>query len=611
MDEDRRTVVQALGLTALGGLAGCQETTSGTETDPTTGEQLSGSETAATTETRTDEPTTARPTITVQTGVTWSESTPVVEVSGSATAGSPIVAVSMSVADERTTEPVDETESVSFEQSFEVQGGQRYDVTVRVETTEADHTVEATTEYVERAVETLDADRLVGAHYYPWYEMSVGHEDWTDKCVSDPVLGEYASDSQAVIDQHLTWCLDHGIDWLSVSWWGEGSGSDTALRNGLLEAEKFDRLSFSILYETTRLEQYGYDLDAAATREHLIRDFRYLEDEFFSEANYLELDGRPVVFFWIADALRGDAQTAFDEITAALDTDLYVIAGLPFGQSLGTAPMSAVADGVTSYNPYSPRADIEAVFHDSYRAGLRTMNLSTRAADVDFFPVVIPGFNDTAIPDSQREDNPVLSASPERYERVCEQVTPHLADSEAVLVTSFNEWYENTQLEPSEQYGTAYLETTARRLATGESEGYDPNGKTLRLAFDETVAPPEINPDSTDTRELAFMAYELDIYAGSERLATFDIGTPDAEPRFLSGTFPAASNDEETWRWFGGQAAEASLFVSGSLEGANRAVLRGQPMQSNEISATVYFDGERTDEVDFGVREPQTYELDL
>jgi len=476
-------------------------------------------------------------------------------------------------------------------------------------TTTATNTDQSSTAQPE--VTGLDTDRLVGAHYYPWYEMDGGHENWTDSCVATPVLGEYAADDPAVIDQHLTWCLNHGINWLSVSWWGEGSGSDAALRNGLLEAEKFEQMSFSILYETTLLRQYGYDLDNQYTRDHLISDFQYLEEGFFRRDNYLQIDGRPVVFFWISHTFQGDAEAAFDEITAALDTDVYILAGLPFGQSLGLAPIEAAADGVTSYNPYSPREDIEEVFHEMYSQGLQTMNLSARATDMDFVPVVIPGFNDTGIPDSQREDNPVLSASPERYERVCEQVKPHLADSKAVLITSFNEWYENTQIEPNEEYGTAYLETTADRLATGESSGYDPSGKVLRLVFNKTMVPEEINSESSDTRRLAFMADQLRIYAGDERLAEFDIGNPREEPIFLTGAFHTASNDEMTLRWLGGLMAETSLFISGDLEGADRAELRGQPIQSNEISATVYFDGEQTDQVNFGRRTMTTFELQL
>lgn len=613
MEDDRRTLLQALGLTVLGGLAGCQETASQTNTDstPTVSPTPTKTESTTITPEETEQSTTAQPGVTIQTTISRDESGRLLEVSGEATARSPIVALEISVGETTITKTISEALSIYFKKEFEIQGGQSYDITVRAETAETELTAEKTTSYIPTAVEGLETDRLVGAHYYPWYEMHEGHENWTDSCVANPVLGEYASDDQSVIDQHLTWCLNHGINWLSVSWWGEGSGSDTALSNGLLEAEKFEQLSFSILYETTRLEKYSYDLDAKATRKHLISDLQYLEEQYFSENNYLRFDGRPVVFFWISQVLQGDAQAAFDEITAALDTDLYILAGLPFGQPLGTVPISAVADGVTSYNPYAPREDIEEVFHDLYTQGLRTMNLSTRAAETDFVPVVIPGFNDTAIPDSQREDNPVLSASPERYEQICKQVQPHLADSKAVLVTSFNEWYENTQIEPNERYGTAYLETTAHRLATGGSSGYDPTGEVLRLVFNETITPSELNPDSSDDRQLAVMADQLSIYANSKRLAQFDIGVVEEEPIFLLGAYRIGSNNGENWRWLGGPGAEASLFIPGNLEGANRAVLRGQPMSSNQISATVYFGGKQTDQIDFGERKMREFELEL
>lgn len=617
MRRNRRGFLGALGLAGLGGLSGCQEKRPQTATDTQSTESppptrtASPTASATPTQTEADQSPTVEPGIDVETSVDRTERKTLVRVSGEVVTGSPIVGFIISVGTEQLSEEVDQTRSLSFNEEVEVKGGREYEVTVQVDTTDTELTARDTTGYVSVATEGLNAKRLVGAHYYPWYEMNGGHQNWTDDCVAEPVLGEYAADEESVIDQHLTWCLDHGINWLSVSWWGEGSGSDRALSDGLLQSKKFDQLSFSILYETTRLEKYNYDLDADATRDFLIKEFRYLEEQFFGRDNYLHIDGRPVIFFWISHALEGDARAAFNTIDTALETELYVLAGVPFGRSLGTAPMTAAADGITSYNPYTPRPDIEEVFHESYTEGLQTMNLATRASDLDFFPPVISGFNDTAIPDSQREDNPVLTASPKRYERVCRQVQPHLADSQAVLITSFNEWYENTQIEPNEKYGTAYLETTADRLATAESGGYDPTGEVLRLVFNETVVPADSNPDSSDDRQLAFMADSLTIYDGTERLVHFDIGDVEHEPIFLSGVYSVGSSEEMNWRWFGGTTAETSIFVPTSLTGADRAVLRGQPMGSGEITASVYFRGKQTDRVKFGERRMRDFELEL
>ena len=180
-----------------------------------------------------------------------------------------------------------------------------------------------------------------------------------------------------------------------------------------------------------------------------------------------------------------------------------------------------------------------------------------------------------------------------------------------MLVTSFNEWYENTQIELSEQCGTAYLETVADGLATASSTGYDPDGSTLTLEFNKTVVPAAVNESSSDDRPLAFMANELGFYAGSEEVVTFDIGDESDEPIFLQGVYGSASDDSSNWRWFGGVTATTSIFVDEPLDDADRLVLRGLPMRSNEIRATVSFDGEQTDTVAFGKRELQTYALRL
>ncbi|WP_267643243.1 glycoside hydrolase family 99-like domain-containing protein [Haloarchaeobius amylolyticus] len=613
-DMKRRALLRRLGIGGMVGLAGCQgrdvddEATVTRSIDATT-----SSDTA--TETETSRGTATAVTADLETSVEKGTAVHHVVVTGRISSKAGIQTVTVEAGDDRRQLEVGGESEYSLDVTLDVEGGQAYRVTVAV-VDSAGNTSKTRLETgtVPPAVDPLEPDRLVGAHYYSWYEMHQGHENWTDRTVSTPVLGEYASDDPAVVDQHLAWCLEHGIEWLSVSWWGPGSGSDTALDGTLTERDLFGELKFSILYETVgRLEDYDYDLDDPGARERLRSDFEYLAEKYFQAENYLYIDGEPVVYFYVSNHLHGDIEAAFAEATANLDTEIYVLAGVPFGSAPGTYPVMAVADGITSYNPYSAREDIEAVFHENYEQGNKVLNLGASIADVDLFPVAIPGFNDTGLPAHIREDNPILSSSPDRFRRVCEQVQPHLADSEAVLVTSFNEWYEDTQLEPGKDFGTDYLELARDELVTGPSTGFEPVGATVRLAFNETIVPAEVNPDSSDTRALAFMAGGLTFLAGDEVVASFDIGAPENEPLLLEGAYGASANDSYTWRWFGGRNAETVLFVEADLTGVDTAVLTGEPMRSDRIEADVFFDGEQTDHVAFDSRDGtlDDYELDL
>lgn len=62
------------------------------------------------------------------------------------------------------------------------------------------------------SIDSVEPDHLVGAHYYPWYGIpGGGYEQWTAESPSEPVLGEYDATDREVIEQHVQWCLEHGI----------------------------------------------------------------------------------------------------------------------------------------------------------------------------------------------------------------------------------------------------------------------------------------------------------------------------------------------------------------------------------------------------------------
>ena len=62
---------------------------------------------------------------------------------------------------------------------------------------------------------------LLGAYYYTWY--GIGEQWQVFPRPHEPILGEYRSADDAVIRQHHAWAKAACIDFLAVSWGGDGT----------------------------------------------------------------------------------------------------------------------------------------------------------------------------------------------------------------------------------------------------------------------------------------------------------------------------------------------------------------------------------------------------
>ncbi len=461
------------------------------------------------------------------------------------------------------------------------------------------------------SIDPVDPDHLVGAHYYPWYGIPGGaYERWTDESPSEPLLGEYDATDREVIEQHVQWCLEHGIRWLSCSWWGENRQEDEVMREHLPEADGFEHLTFSITYETLgRFDgDHPFDADEDAVRNRFQQDLQYLNDTFFERDNYHTIDGRPVLYIYAAGTLVGDVVSMYEEVTESVGVDPYLIVDVTDWDRAASISASKIADAVTVYNPSEDRDDIDDVFHDLYEEGLETLHLATEYTDVDFFPPITPGYDDTEIVHDGRDSSSVLPPSPERYERGCQQLKPHLKHMQGALITSFNEWFEDTQIEPTDEYGTEYLELTRELLATGEPEAFELEGIIVELVWGETVQAFERSSASeTDTRHISLMCYELTVLdADGDVIASYDIGEPDDELKFVVGVHdPEASNDE-TSRWLGGDFGKTVFRIG--VDDIAAIELDGLPVKDMDVEITI---GDRSGSAELRGDERDQYHLEL
>jgi len=328
-------------------------------------------------------------------------------------------------------------------------------------------------------------DLLVGAYYYPWWNDPKWREQ-PKGYAQTPSLGQYNSRHVEVIDQHISWATDYGIDFFPMSWWGprwEYKGENDAWRDRATE-DFFDvsdqrtpvDLSLCILYETNGRFKKGPDgfrpdtvRDDGRTNEQvLMQDFNYFVANFFDRPSYLRVNDRPIVFVADADNFR-DWDSAFTAMRAEMDGkgyDVMLVGMLSCWQDPDWGKFHYY-DAVTCYHMFASdpsKVSIvdSTVDHADFLDKVDERYQTWQARVAVLIPNVIPGYDDSLASSGQLVH---LPRSPEFFDDYWDLARRHLDPRRAwnmVMITSFNEWHEGTQVEPAEEYSLDYLEAVMR-----------------------------------------------------------------------------------------------------------------------------------------------------
>lgn len=476
-------------------------------------------------------------------------------------------------------------ETVANEMTVDIPlaGGRHYELEVVADLGRLDMNTERTTldlGFVPRVDASLHGDRTLCAHYYPWYGEPDNHEEWTDISPSTPELGEYDSRDAETIARHLDWCEQAGIDWLSAAWWGPDTYTDETLLEHVLESENAREFTWSVLYETQgRFDEIPIDMDDEGNRATLASDLEYLEEHYFGEPWYHRIDGRPVFYAFIAFEFEGDIAGAWREAVESLDVDPYLIADIGNVRIPDVVPIVEVADAITTYNPYQGGEEITDEFRDETKSTYRRWFLGREGTDVDVMPTAIPGYDDSLI-----RGNPVLEPNHELYDWCIRTAQKYATNHDTIFITSFNEWYEDTQIEPSEEKEEKLLNVTSDVFADEEYAYPNFDGKILSLEFERSVPEREIIDDAESSRELTFLCEEIEILSPTgDVLDTYAIGSSD-EPPILNGAYDPQTDTEADARWFGGKTT-TNLYLN---DLTTRYTVRLTGRAATEMDVTAY-----------------------
>ncbi len=318
----------------------------------------------------------------------------------------------------------------------------------------------------------IDTPLLIGAYWYPWYGADGRH--WREGYRGTPLLGEYDSADPDVIRRQIAWASDYGISFFAASWWGRDSFEDTVTKGPFLHVLVGQSFRFAVLYEAPGLlsmENGRIPLDDDAIK-HLTEDLTYLAATYFDHPNYLTIDGRPVLFIYLTRVFTGDVGEALGQVRETLHattgTDLFIIGDEVYWHAPAPSRL-APFEGVTAYNMHTSVSGVADGFADRVSARFSLWADAASREGVAFVPDVIPGFDDTAV--RPQAAHPVIPRSPELLSaQLQDALAVASGPARVVMITSWNEWHEDTSIEPSEEAGLAYLEalrdivTTARKI---------------------------------------------------------------------------------------------------------------------------------------------------
>ncbi len=283
------------------------------------------------------------------------------------------------------------------------------------------------------------ADVPTLAYYYIWFEP----RSWRRAKIDLPQLGTYGSAEPDVIGQHIAWAQAAGIDGFIVSWKHEPRLDEPLAR--LVEEAHRTGFKLVLLYQGLDFERNPLNPKRVAA------DLQWFEDTYGNDPAF-DLFGTPTVV-WSGTWKFTDEQIAQVRSDIGAPGALHLLGSERSADAY--APRAALFDGDAYY--WSSGDPLTTPRYDQ--------RLEDLAAAIDddhgtWIAPVAPGFDARLVGGSsmvQRRDGATYRAA------WCSALR---TDPGAVGIISWNEFSENSHIDPSQAFGTTYLEITAE-LAGG------------------------------------------------------------------------------------------------------------------------------------------------
>jgi len=354
----------------------------------------------------------------------------------------------------------------------DIVGGREYRIVAVVKDLAGnENTVEIKTPYIRQFENVAKQDNItVAAFYYNWYTK--GYEIPHD-LPDPPLLGFYDSHDNMVFNKHVDWATGHGIDVFVFPYFGRGEWAkwQEDIMDENMKADLFSQIKFSFIstFVDRPERRPPYNFDDPLVKQDFIDNINYLLEKYGKEPNFWRIDGKPVIVTWSTHAYQsahGNVVDAFEKIGSG--EKVLIIADIPSNLARDEKYypfLQAPVYGLYNYQPLlgpipppwdwktPPRVKFSEIYNNIISV-IKDWNNFSKRMNIKYIFVVSPGFDNTYDYRGPNSKAPIIERDTNSFKKL---VQYSLKNSNIIFVTTFNEWFEGTSVEPSRGYGLEYL----------------------------------------------------------------------------------------------------------------------------------------------------------
>ncbi|GAA4244963.1 endo-1,3-alpha-glucanase family glycosylhydrolase [Dactylosporangium darangshiense] len=276
------------------------------------------------------------------------------------------------------------------------------------------------------------------AYYYVWFDPS----SWNRAKIDYPTLGRYSSDDTGVMRQHIEWAKSAGIKGFIVSW--KNTETNNRRLRLLMDVARAADFKLAMIYQGLDFDRHPQPVSRVAA------DLSMFRDQFAPDPVFLRLGGKPLTIF------SGTWEFNHDDVAKATGPVRQDMLVLSTEKSVdGYRRLADVTDGDAYYwssvNPDS---------YGDHSPKLAAMSDAIHRDGKYWVAPFAPGFDARLVGGTRtvdRKDGETLRV----------QYSAAVRSAPDVLgLISWNEFSENSYVEPSLKYGTRSLDVL-RDLRSG------------------------------------------------------------------------------------------------------------------------------------------------